>query len=204
MAKSNTCGDFLEIIRLKTPLSEDEIRKISAGSIIYVSGRVITARDEAHIRALEYSRLGKELPCSFDGLVLYHCGPLGRKKGKKWEILAAGPTTSMRMEGSEAEFVERFRPRIIIGKGGMGKQTTEALAKYGVIYCDFTGGAAVLAAMSIEEVEDVKWLDLGMSEALWVLKIKDFGPLIVTIDSHGNNLHYRLMQEIKAKRDKIQ
>lgn len=193
----------MTVLRLRTPISEREVRKIRVGDILYLSGTAITARDETHVRALEYLKRGEKLPYSFEGMVLYHCGPLARKRGGKWEVLAAGPTTSMRMEALEAEFIEKFRPRVIVGKGGMGERTVGALKKFGVVYCDFTGGAAILAAEAIEGVEDVEWLDLGMSDALWILRIREFGPLVVTIDSLGNNLRDELRREIEAKRDKI-
>ena len=189
--------------KLKTPISEEEIRKIRVGDILHLSGIAITARDHAHIQALEYLEQGKEIPVDFKGLVLYHCGPLVRKKDGGWEVLAAGPTTSMRMDSLEGQFIEKFRPSVVIGKGGMGKNTAEAAKKFGAIYCDFTGGAAVLAAKAIEEIQGVEWLDLGMPEALWIFKINEFGPVVVTIDSTGKNLHDDLTREIEAKKAKI-
>lgn len=190
-------------LKLKTPIDEKEVRKIKVEDILYVSGTAITARDEAHIRALEFLEHGKKAPLDFKGLVLYHCGPLVKKEDGKWSVVAAGPTTSMRMESLEAQFIEKFRPSVIVGKGGMGKKTAEAAKKFGAVYCDFTGGAAILAANAMEEVEGVEWLDLGMAEALWILKVKEFGPLVVTIDSSGNNLHEDLTREIEAKKAKI-
>ncbi len=191
-------------MKLKTPVPEAEIRKIKVGDVLYISGTAVTARDEAHIRAIEFIDEGKKLPVEFKEGVVYHCGPLMRKKADgSWEVLAAGPTTSMRMDQLEARFIEKLRPSVIIGKGGMGKKTSEAAKKFGVIYCDFTGGAAVLAAKAITKVQGVEWLDLGMPEALWILNIKEFGPLVVTIDSNGKNLHDELTQEIEAKKAKI-
>jgi len=190
-------------VKLKTPISEEEIRKIKAGDVLYLSGIAITARDEAHLRAFEFHEEGKQVPVNFKDMALYHCGPLVRKKNDKWEVVVAGPTTSIRMETLEYDFIEKFGPRVIIGKGGMGDKTAKAAIEFGAVYCDFTGGAAVLAARAIEEVLSVDWLDLGMPEALWSLKIKDFGPLIVTIDSSGNNLHDSLTREIEAKKAKI-
>jgi len=190
-------------LKLKTPISEAEIRKVKVGDILYISGMAVTARDEAHIRAIEYLEHGKKLPVEFKEGVVYHCGPLMRKKGEGWEVLAAGPTTSMRMDTLEASFIEKLRPSVIIGKGGMGKKTADAAKKFGAVYCDFTGGAAVLAAKAIEKVEGVEWLDLGMPEALWIFKIKEFGPLVVTIDSTGSNLHEDLTKQIEAKKAQI-
>jgi fumarate hydratase subunit beta len=190
-------------IKLQTPVSEEEIRKIRVGDILYISGTAITARDEAHMRALEHHEEEKPLPVSFAGVALYHCGPLVKKTDDKWEVVVAGPTTSIRMETLEYDFIKIFRPKVVIGKGGMGDQTAKAMREFGAVYCDYTGGAAVLAANAIEEVEKVEWLDLGMPEALWVLRVKEFGPLVVTIDTLGKNLHEDLTREIEAKKDKI-
>lgn len=174
---------------LKTPLSEKEIRRLRIGDIVYLSGIIATARDQAHLRAINETRQGKPIPIDFRGVVLYHCGPIVRRVGDSWSVIAAGPTTSYRMEKVEAEFIELFGVRMIIGKGGMGKKTCEALHKFGAVYCDFTGGAALLAAKAILNVEDVAWLDLGVPEAIWVFSVRDFGPLLVTMDSTG--LNYR-------------
>jgi len=189
--------------RFKTPVSEEDIRKLRVGDIIYVSGTVVTARDEAHKRALEYYEEGKKLPVDFKGIALYHCGPIVKKVNDEWIAVAAGPTTSTRMDLFEAEFIEKFRVRIIIGKGGMGERTTEACKKYGAVYCAFVGGAAVLAANAIKRIKGVEWLDLGMPEALWIFEVENFGPLTVTIDSHGNNLHREVMSRVEANRDTI-
>jgi len=174
---------------LKTPLTEKEIRRLRIGDIVYLSGIIATARDQAHLRAINETRQGKPIPIDFRGVVLYHCGPIVRRVGDSWSVIAAGPTTSYRMEKVEAEFIELFGVRMIIGKGGMGKKTCEALHKFGAVYCDFTGGAALLAAKAILNVEDVAWLDLGVPEAIWVFSVRDFGPLLVTMDSTG--LNYR-------------
>jgi fumarate hydratase subunit beta len=189
--------------KLKTPISEEEVRTIKVGDILYLSGTAITARDEAHMRALEHFEEGKEVPVSFKGVALYHCGPLVSKKNDKWKVVVAGPTTSIRMEKLEYDFIEKFGPRVIIGKGGMGDETAKAAKEFGAVYCDYTGGAAVLAANAIKEVEKVEWLDLGMPEALWVFKIEEFGPLVVTIDPTGRNLHEDLTREIEAKKAQI-
>ncbi len=174
-------------IDLKTPLSEKEIRRLSIGDIVFLSGTIATARDQAHLRAIKETRRGKPIPVDFKQVALYHCGPIVRRVGDAWSVIAAGPTTSYRMENVEAEFIELFGVRMIIGKGGMGQKTAKALRKFGAVYCDFTGGAALLAAKAIVVVEDVAWLDLGVPEAIWRFSVKDFGPLLITMDSAGNN-----------------
>ena len=189
--------------KLKTPISEDETRKLKVNDEVYVSGTVVTARDQAHKRALNWVKEGKNLPVDLEGLAVFHCGPLMRKQGDKWIAVAAGPTTSTRMEVFEDEFIRNFKPRVIIGKGGMGKRTADAMRKYGAVYCAFTGGAAILAAEAIKKVKGVEWLDLGMPEALWILEVEEFGPLVVAIDSHGRNLFTDAAEKVEANRNKI-
>ncbi len=161
------------------------------GDVVYLSGTVVTARDQAHLRAIKESREGRPIPINFEKAALYHCGPIAKRVKDSWRIIAAGPTTSYRMEETESEFIERFRVRMIIGKGGMGEKTGKALCTFGGVYCDFTGGAALLAAEAIVKVEGVEWLDLGMPEAMWKFSVKEFGPLLVTMDSAGNNYRGR-------------
>jgi len=189
--------------KLKTPLSEEDVRKLRAGDIVYVSGIIVTARDAAHRRMLEYLSQGKEIPVDLNGGVIYHCGPVVRKTNSEWEVISAGPTTSARMELYEADVIEKLGVRMIIGKGGMGSKTAEACKKYGAVYTIFTGGAGALAANAIKRVVKVEWLDLGVPEALWVFEVEEFGPLLVAIDSTGRNLIAEVMENAFKKRDEI-
>jgi len=190
---------------LNTPIPLAELKNIRIGDIVYVSGIIITARDEAHVKALEWHKENKSLPVNFNGNGLFHSGPIMKKnKQNVWEVVAAGSTTSARMELFEDEFITVFHPGIIIGKGGMGVRTTKACQEETCIYGYFTGGAALLAADRIKKVKDVFWLeDLGMPECLWVYEVEDFGPLIITIDSYGGNLSIQRNQHIEANMKKI-
>ena len=173
---------------LSIPLADEEVQKLKVGDTIYVNGVMVTARDEAHKKAIEMHKRGKQLPIDLSHVAVFHCGPI-MKKNKNWKVIAAGPTTSSRMELFEDEFLKLFRTKLIVGKGGMGTRTAKACKAYRAVYCAFTGGAAVLAAQAIKEVKDVFWLEeLGMPECLWVLDVERFGPLTVTIDTYGNNL----------------
>ena len=175
---------------LSLPIDSNQIKQLHTGDIIYVTGEIFTARDEAHHKMLQLN--SKSMPFIPSKMGLFHCGPLVKKIKKGWEIVSAGPTTSSRMEIFEDKFIEKFRISIIIGKGGMGEKTSKALQKYACIYTSYTGGAGALAADRISEVKNVYWLEeLGMPEAVWILKVKDFGPLIVSMDSHGNSLYRR-------------
>ena len=184
---------------LKTPISESEVRKLRVGDIVYLSGIIVTARDSGHSRALALLERGESLPVDLRGLAVYHCGPVVRKRDGEWEIVAAGPTTSARLEAYEADFIEKTGVRMVIGKGGMGSRTAEACKKFGAVYAIFTGGAAVLASRAMKRVVDVKWLDLGVPEAMWVIEVEEFGPLMVTIDSTGENFYEKMRGEIERR-----
>jgi fumarate hydratase subunit beta len=190
--------------RLTLPIDEAQARELRLGDILYLTGRIFTARDEAHLTMLEAKEKGKPLPFDPSAMALFHCGPVVRKAGDGWEVIAAGPTTSVRMEIFEDRFLETFAPRIVIGKGGMGDRTQAALEKFGCVYAHYTGGAGALAAERIERVEDVHWLDeLGMPEAAWIFAVKDFGPLLVTMDSAGGNLYKELEPKIAENLEAI-
>ena len=103
-------------------------------------------------------------------------------------IVSVGPTTSMRMEKFEKEFIGQTGVKLIVGKGGMGPETAEGCRRHKALHAVFPGGCAVLAATKVEEIERVEWLELGMPEALWVSRVKNFGPLIISIDTKGNNV----------------
>lgn len=189
--------------KLKTPISDADIRKLKANDVVYITGTIFTARDQAHRRALELQKEGKKPPIDMTGLAVFHCGPIVKKEGDKWVVVAAGPTTSTRMDLFEDEFIKNFKVRVVIGKGGMGKKTTDAMKQYGAIYGAFTGGAAVLAAKAVKSVKSVEWLDLGMPEALWIFEVEDFGPLTVAIDAHGNNLFENVGKKVEENKQKI-
>jgi fumarate hydratase subunit beta len=189
--------------KLTTPISEEQIRTLKANDVVYITGTLVTARDQAHKRALQFHQEGKRLPVDLEGLAVFHCGPIVKKDGANWRVVAAGPTTSTRMDIFEDEFIKNFKVRVIIGKGGMGKRTTDAMKKFGAIYGAFTGGAAVLAAKAIKNVKAVEWFDLGMPEALWIFEAVEFGPLTVAIDSHGNNLFEDVKTQTEDNRKTI-
>jgi tartrate/fumarate subfamily iron-sulfur-dependent hydro-lyase beta chain len=174
---------------LNFPVSDEEIKKLNIGDIIYVTGTIFTARDEAHHMMLEADKI----PFNPSEMGLFHCGPLMKKIDKNWEVVSAGPTTSSRMEIFEDRFLEKFNIKIIIGKGGMGKNTQKALQKYICVYTSYTGGAGALAADKVDNVEGVYYLkELGMPEATWIFKVKEFGPLVVAMDSHGRSIYDKI------------
>ncbi|MCC6013223.1 MAG: FumA C-terminus/TtdB family hydratase beta subunit [Candidatus Verstraetearchaeota archaeon] len=174
----------MKIWKLSTILNDEVIEKLNIGDIVYFSGILFTMRDMAHLRAVELLRRGEELPFDLRNKIIYHCGPL--LKGLK--VVSAGPTTSMRMEELEEELIKFTGLKGIIGKGGMGEKTLNALKKYHCVYMEFPGGAGALAAKRIKSIKEVYWKDLGDPEAVWVLEVEDFGPCFITMDSKGNRL----------------
>lgn len=182
---------------LQIPLKLEDIEKLNAGDIVYISGEILTARDEAHARILEMEEKGEKLPFSLAGAVIYHCGPLMQQTESGWKVVSAGPTTSGRMSKMTPHLLKAHEVRAIIGKGGM-KNVSEAM-KGKCAYLAYTGGCAALAAELIKEVKTVHWLDLGMPEAVWVLRVQEFGPLIVGIDAKGKDI----FAEVREKAEKV-
>lgn len=159
----------------------EDIKRLKVGEIIYLSGRVCTARDKAHERALQVN----SFPVTD---VLFHSGPLVRRKGDGWEMVSIGPTTSSRMNSLEPEFIERFGIKAVIGKGGMDGGVVEAM-RGKTVYLAMTGGCAAITASQVKKIVDVLWLDLGVPEAVWVLDVDKLGPLVVAIDCNGNTIY---------------
>ncbi|MHA2299077.1 MAG: FumA C-terminus/TtdB family hydratase beta subunit [Candidatus Hodarchaeales archaeon] len=183
-----------------TPITKEDVQKVKVGDVIYISGTIFMARDEAHERALEMAEKGEKTPIDFEGLAVYHCGPVVAKEGDEWKIVAAGPTTSTRMDLFQDEFIKTFNVNVVIGKGGMGDRTAKAMKEYKAIYAAFTGGAALVASRGINCVKEVHWLDLGTPEALWVVEVERFGPLIVGIDTTGESLYKNVKQKMNKNK----
>jgi fumarate hydratase class I len=179
-------------ISLTTPISEQQIRSLKVGDVVLVSGKMFTGRDAIHAHLVDH-----ESPVDLRGQVLYHCGPVVLKENGKWKIKAAGPTTSSREEPYQAEIIRKFGVRAVVGKGGMGTKTLAALKEHGAVYLNAIGGAAQYYARCTEEIEGVDFLDFGIPEAMWHLRVKDF-PAIVTMDANGNSLHAEI-EEASAK-----
>ncbi len=170
---------------LTTPFIEEDIRALRTGDIIYISGDLVTGRDDVHLRVASE---GMDLPVDIRGKALMHAGPIVKGSAADgFEMVSIGPTTSMRMEKLEYEFIEKTGVRLLIGKGGMGKRTSEACREFGAVHCVLPAGNAVVTALRVEEINGVDWADLGMAEALWSCRVKEMGPLIVSIDTTGRN-----------------
>jgi tartrate/fumarate subfamily iron-sulfur-dependent hydro-lyase beta chain len=172
---------------IRTPLDQKTIGSLKIGDVVFLSGRIFTARDQAHMLMLKDG-----LPPGLEtkGLAVYHCGPIVKQMNGERVITSAGPTTSMRMESLEPEFLEMSGARAVIGKGGMGHGTLKALERLGAVYLSITGGLGALAMKRLGPMKEVHFLEeLGPVEAVWVFDAEELGPLVVTMDSHGNSLH---------------
>jgi len=193
----------MTITRIDLPVTEEKVRALSVGDEIALYGTIVTGRDGAHklmheaIASGDFSKLKFLEPLLRDSFI-YHCGPVMRRDGDRWRVVAAGPTTSIREEPYQAEVIERFGLRGVIGKGGMGPKTAAACERFGAVYMHGVGGAAVALASAIKEVVGVHLYDeLGPPEAFWVLRVEDFRG-VVTIDSHGRSLHADVLERSKA------
>ncbi len=176
-------------IALQAPLTEEAVRSLKVGDVVLISGRMFTGRDAVHSHLMKH-----EPPVDLNGAVLYHCGPVVVKEGDGWRVTAAGPTTSIREEPYQADIIKRYGVRAVIGKGGMGAKTLQALKDFGAVYLNAIGGAAQFYARAITGVDDVSLLEFGTPEAMWHLRVDSF-PAIVTMDAHGNSLHKDVEQE---------
>ena len=176
--------------RLVFPFSEDAVRSLKAGDAVLVSGKVFTGRDRFH----KYFADGGELPVDFRDGALFHCGPVMVRKGGEWNVVAAGPTTSVRENPYEPAFIKQSGVRLIIGKGGMDIDTLSACGKYGCVYLQAVGGAAALTAACVKRVPSVHFLEeWGAAEACWEFDMVDF-PCVVAMDSHGRSLFSSIAQ----------
>lgn len=186
---------------LNTPINSEDLKDIRIGDIIYISGTIVTCRDVAHRRLIEE---GIPLPVDLHGLAIFHAGPIVKDHGNdEYEMISIGPTTSMRMEKFEKEFIEQTGVKLIVGKGGMGKNTEEGCKEHKALHLVYPAGNAVYAARKVDRIKEVHWTDLGMPESLWVSEVTEFGPLIVSIDTEGNNIFENNKVEFNRKKDEV-
>ncbi len=172
--------------RLTTPLTTDDVRRLHAGDLVWISGTIYTARDKVHAILRSKGRL----PVGLDGAALYHCGPLIRDD----LVISAGPTTSSRMARYTKEVVDKG-VKAIIGKGGISKAAGNLRSQ--AVYLAYPGGCGALASRHLKVI-GVHLAELGMAEALWVLEAQEFGPLVVAMDSSGRDLYQEARRSAEA------
>lgn len=195
----NPESEILNPKSLNTPLSKEDVLNLKVGDMVLISGQIVTGRDKIHKFLVHERPDKKDIPFELHGGIIYHCGPIIKKIDEKYTLIAAGPTTSMRVEMYEAEVIKTYGIRGIIGKGGMGEKTLNAMKEQGCVYFHTISGAAAYLADRIKNVRDGwKIEEFGAPEAMWLLEAEDF-PAIVTMDAHGNSLH-RDIEKISLKR----
>jgi L(+)-tartrate dehydratase beta subunit len=177
----------MAVHELTFPVADaQEILKLRAGDEVVVQGRIIGIRDRTQIRIFDE---GVEPPMDLRGAFLLHTAPNVRKLADgSYEKICIGTTTSARMVRFTEPLGSQYGVRAVCGKGGFPDEAIEPMRALGMVYLAIVGGAAALETTQIEEIEEVAWEDL-MPECLWKFRVKDFGPLIVGIDAHGNSLY---------------
>ena len=188
--------------RLEYPFSEKSIRSLKAGDAVSITGRIYTGRDKLH----KFFADGGKLPVDFKDGALYHCGPVVIKSNTQtpkhsntYSVVAAGPTTSVRENPYEPDFIAKTGVRLVIGKGGMDAKTLAAMKKHGCVYIQAVGGGGAIYADAVKKVADVSMLrEFGAAEAVWHLDVVDFRG-VVAMDAHGNSLFDTVSRSSEAK-----
>jgi L(+)-tartrate dehydratase beta subunit len=184
---------------LNTPLTEEVVRKLRVRDMVTLNGTIFGIRDLTLIHIFDRKN---EPPVSLQGGVLLHTAPSLKKLGNRWEKICVGTTTSGRMDRFTPGLMEKYGARAIIGKGGQYQGSLEAMKKFGGCYLAIVGGAAAVETKQIVEVEKVYFEELH-PEALYQFRVKDFGPLTVAMDSHGNHLYFDVKAEAEKKLPEI-
>jgi len=181
---------------LSAPLSDNDVRKLRVNDTVTLNGTLFGIRDATHIHMFDR---GRKTRFDLNGHAVIHTAPSVRKVGSKYEPICVGTTTSDRMERFTRPLMQQYGVRLIIGKGGLREGSLQAFAELGGAYLAIVGGAAALETTWVEAIEDVDLDDLH-PESLWKFRIKGFGPLLVTMDSHGNSLHAQVNADAAARR----
>lgn len=169
---------------LHTPLSREDARALKCGESCLITGTIYTARDAAHKRLCELAAKGEPLPFDIEGAIIYFVGPTPAKPGQV--IGSAGPTTSYRMDAYSPTLIALGQTGMI-GKGKRGEAVVEAMRQYGAVYLGAIGGLGALLGKCVKKAEVIAYPDLG-AEAVRRLEVENF-PVVVVIDSEGNNLY---------------
>ena len=183
--------------RISAPIEKEAARSLRAGDFVYIDGTIYTARDAAHKRMIEALEKGETLPIDMDGTVIYYMGPSPAREGRP--IGSAGPTTASRMDKYAPALLD-LGLRGMIGKGKRNAAVVDAIIKNGAVYFAAVGGAGALLSRSIISSETIAYDDLG-TEAIRRLEIQDF-PVIVVVDSEGNNLYETAILQYAKKNEK--
>lgn len=184
---------------IRLPASEKDVRALKAGDAVSITGLIHTGRDKFH----KWFADGHPVDVDFRGGALYHCGPVVVGSDGAWSVRAAGPTTSVRENPYEPDFIAASGVRVIIGKGGMDAATLAAMKKHGCVYVQAVGGAAAISAASVKRVAGVSYLkEFGAAEACWHFEVENFTG-VVAMDSHGVSLFEKVEAESRRRLSKL-
>ena len=167
--------------------------------IVIINGHIFGMRDKNMIHIFDK---GEKIPVSLDGFPVLHTAPSLKQVGDKWEKIVIGTTTSTRMDRFSPSLMEEHGVCAFIGKSGLYEGSLKTMQRFGACYLAIVGGAAAIETTQIEEVEDVYWEHLH-PEAIYKFRVRDFGPLIVAMDSHGNSLYNNIRAEVKKNLTEI-
>ncbi len=184
---------------LQTPFTDEVIRELKAGDIVYFDGTLFGIRDLTQIYMFDQNH---EPPISLEGMPCIHTAPSLKKVGDKWEKICIGTTTSTRMDRFTPGLIGQYGVKAIIGKGGLYEGSLKAMQEHAAVYLAIVGGSAALETQQVEEVEEVFWEHLH-PEALYKFRVKDFGPLTVAMDSYGRNLYEEVKENTRKKLPEI-
>ncbi len=188
------------MIEINLPVSEEQIRSLNVGDEVSINGIMVTGRDTAHTWMIDEKP--DDIRDLLQNSILYHCGPVVKQENGEYSFVAAGPTTSIREEPYQGDVIKEYGIRGVIGKGGMGEKTLQALKDFGAVYLHAVGGAATILAQSVKKVHGVfKLEEFGVPEAMWVIEVQGF-KAVVTMDSNGASLHSHVKSksEVVAKK----
>ncbi len=184
---------------LDTPLSEEVVRRLRVGDLVYLNRVIWGIRDATQIRIFDHNQ---PPPADLRGGALLHVAPNVRKTATGYEPLSVGTTTSMRMDRFTGGLLELYGARAIIGKGGLSDLSSALFQQHGGVYLAIVGGAASVETTQVEAIEAVFWEDL-MPECLWQFRVKDFGPLTVGMDSHGDSIYREVNAAARSRMAEI-
>lgn len=182
-------------LELQLPLSPQDVQALSVGQLVSLQGMLFTGREPVHKHLYE----GGTPPAEVRGSVLYHCGPQVRRVGSKWEVLAAAPENSSNLETYIGELFGRFGFAGVMGRGGASRTTLNACRRYGGVYLQTIGGAALALAQRIESAKTPHFKDeFDSRDAMWELEVSGF-PAVVTVDAHGRSLP-DIVRDVSSRR----
>jgi L(+)-tartrate dehydratase beta subunit len=190
---------------LTMPVTEEQVRQLHVGDTVTLQQTLFGIRDATYIAMFDK---GRSTRLNLNGHAVIHTAPNVRKVPVSsacpagYEPVCIGTTTSSRMERFTEQLMRQCGVRFIVGKGGMHEGSSKAFQELGGAYLAIVGGTAALETTWIEQIEDVDLDDLN-PESLWQFKIRDFGPLLVGMDSHGKSLYDDVNKNVNANRDSV-